>query len=79
LISLPLIEAGVLDPAEVRKRVANEPDSPYPGIDPDDVPHLLEGEEEGEPNSAAVGIAKGAQSDRDQDEDPDAEPERKAA
>jgi uncharacterized protein len=74
------INSGVLDPAEVRKRVANEPDSPYPGISPDDVPNLLEEEEGGlEPKGAAVGIAKGTQGDRDQDEDPDAEPERKAA
>ena len=73
------INSSVLDPAEVRKRVANEPDSPYPGINPDDVPNLLEEEEEGEPKGAAAGIAKGAQGDRDQHEDPDAEPERKAA
>jgi hypothetical protein len=39
------INSSVLDPAEVRKRVANDPDSPYPGIDPDKVPNLLEEEE----------------------------------
>jgi phage-related protein (TIGR01555 family) len=78
------INSSVLDPAEVRKRVANDPDSPYPGIDPDDVPDLLEEEEEGlEPKSGAAGIAKEANGERDQDDDPgaepDAEPKRKAA
>lgn len=32
------IQAGVLDPSEVRQRLANNPDSPYDGLDPDDVP-----------------------------------------
>jgi hypothetical protein len=75
------INSSVLDPAEVRKRVANDPDSPYPGINPDDVPNPLEEEEEEgvAPTGAAAGIAKEAEGDRDQDEDPDAEPERKAA
>ena len=73
------INSSVLDPAEVRKRVANEPDSPYPGINPDDVPNLLEEEEEGEPKGAAASITKGAQGDREKGEDRDAEPERKAA
>ena len=79
------INSSVLDPAEVRKRVANEPDSPYPGIDPERVPNLLEEEEEEglEPRSGAAGIAKEANGERDQDDDPgaepDAEPKRKAA
>jgi len=74
------INSSVLDPAEVRKRVGNDPDSPYPVINPDDVPNLLEEEEEDvAPMGAAAGIAKEAEGDRDQDEDPDAEPERKAA
>jgi uncharacterized protein len=73
------VNSSVLAPAEVRKRVANEPDSPYQGIDPDDVPDLLEEEEEGlEPKGAAAGIAK-AEGEPDQDNDPDAEPKRKAA
>lgn len=42
-----LIDSGVLHPAEVRKRIANDPDTPYAGIDVDDVPDLLEEEEEG--------------------------------
>jgi uncharacterized protein len=74
------INSSVLDPAEVRKRVANEPDSPYPGIDPEKVPNLLEEEEEGlEPKGAAAGIAKQAEGGRDQDEREPAERERKAA
>lgn len=32
------IQAGVLDPSEVRQRLANNPDSPYDGLDPDDMP-----------------------------------------
>jgi hypothetical protein len=45
-------------------------DSPYPGIDPDKVPNLLEEEEDGllEPKGAAAGIAKEAEGDPDQDE-----------
>jgi phage-related protein (TIGR01555 family) len=42
-----LIDAGVLHPIEVRKRIANDPDTPYAGIDIEDVPDLLEEEEEG--------------------------------
>ena len=79
------INGGVLDPAETRKSIANNPDSRYPGIDPDAVPDLLEEEEEGlEPKGAAAGIAKEADGkepdgDRDQNAEPNAEPERKAA
>jgi hypothetical protein len=71
----------VLDPAEVRKRVANEPDTPYHGIDVDKVPNLLgEEEEEGlEPKGAAARIAEAAEGDRDQDDDGRAEPQRGAA
>lgn len=42
-----LIDSGVLHPIEVRKRIANDPDTPYSGIDVEDVPELLEEEEEG--------------------------------
>jgi phage-related protein (TIGR01555 family) len=74
------INSSVLAPAEVRKRVANEPDSPYPGINPDEVPDLLEEEEEGlEPKGAAARIAEEAEGSGDQDEGDDAEPEPKAA
>ncbi len=41
------IDTGVLDPAEVRAKVANDPASPYDGLDPDDVPDLLSEEMEG--------------------------------
>jgi uncharacterized protein len=74
------INSSVISPAEERKRVANEPDTPYQGIDPDDVPDLLEEEEEGiEPKGAAVRIAEGAEGNRDQDDDDRAEPQREAA
>ena len=32
------IDKGIIDPAEARQRLATEEDSPYQGIDPDDVP-----------------------------------------
>jgi uncharacterized protein len=74
------IDSSVLGPAEVRKTVATTPDSRYQGIDPDDVPNLLEEEEEGlEPGPGAARTAETAEGDPDQDEDPDVEPERKAA
>jgi phage-related protein (TIGR01555 family) len=42
-----LIDSGVLAPDESRKRVANDPGSDYSSIDVEDVPDLLEEEEEG--------------------------------
>lgn len=41
------IDAGVVSPAEVRQRLASDPDSSYDGLDPDDLPDLLDEEEEG--------------------------------
>jgi uncharacterized protein len=41
------IDSGVLHPEEVRTKVANDPESGYDGIDPDDVPDLLEEEQAG--------------------------------
>jgi uncharacterized protein len=38
---------GVLAPAEIRKRIANDPDLPYTEIDADDLPDLLKEETEG--------------------------------
>jgi uncharacterized protein len=77
------INGGVLDPAETRKSIANNPDSRYPGIDPDDVPDLLEEEEEGlEPKGAAAGLAKEAEGDEpdaERDQDERDEPEREVA
>lgn len=32
------IQSGVLDPSEVRQRLASDPDSRYDGLDPDDMP-----------------------------------------
>ena len=74
------INGGVLDAGEVRKRVANEPDTPYHGIDVDKVPRLLEEQEGGlGPDGAAARIAAQAEGERDQDEGEGAEPERKVA
>lgn len=41
------IDSGVLSPEEERRRIANDPDSPYSGLDPDDVPDLLDEEAQG--------------------------------
>lgn len=42
-----LIDSGQIDQEEGRRRLALDPESGYHGIDPDDVPELLEEEEEG--------------------------------
>lgn len=39
------VEAGVLDPVEVRTRLANDDKSPYAGLDPEDVPEPPEEED----------------------------------
>ncbi len=55
-----LIDCGVLAPEEDRKRIAADPDSDYASIDVDDVPDLLDEEEEGlEPKSSAEHLASG--------------------
>jgi len=41
------VDAGVLDPHEVRKRIASDPDTPYADLDVDDMPDLLDEEERG--------------------------------
>jgi len=41
------VDTGVISPEEERKRVAADPDTLYPGLDPDDLPDLREEEEEG--------------------------------
>lgn len=41
------IDKGVLAPEEVRERVISDPDLPYGGLDPEDVPDLAQEEEEG--------------------------------
>lgn len=41
------VDMGVIAPEEVRNRLANDPDSMYPGLDPDDMPDLLDEEEQG--------------------------------
>ncbi|NTJ67538.1 DUF1073 domain-containing protein [Agrobacterium rhizogenes] len=41
------IDAGVVSSAEVRQRLASDPDSSYDGLDPDEMPDLLEEEEGG--------------------------------
>lgn len=41
------VDMGALAPAEVRKRIINDKDLPYTGLDPDDVPQLDVEEEQG--------------------------------
>ena len=42
------IDAGVIDPHEARVRLAADPNGPYPGLDPNDMPAPAPGEMEGE-------------------------------
>ena len=42
-----LIDSGAISTEEERRRVAEDPDTPYAGLDPDDVPDLLEEEQFG--------------------------------
>jgi phage-related protein (TIGR01555 family) len=58
------IDGGVLDPSEVREKIANDKDSPYQNIDPDAVP---------EPPQPAGGDPFGADPDDESggDDDPD--------
>lgn len=58
------VAMGALSPEEVRTRLANDPGSPYAGLDPEDVPDLMEEEEQGleplggRPQPIAQGAAK---------------------
>ena len=61
-----LIQEGVLSPAEVRKRVANDVDSPYAGIDVDDLPDppAPEGGGEGGPGAPGGPMGEAGPGDR---------------
>jgi phage-related protein (TIGR01555 family) len=51
------IDSGVLSQEEERRRIATDPRSLYPGLDPDDVPELLQEEEQGlVPEGAGKGL-----------------------
>lgn len=41
------VDMGALAPAEVRKRIVNDPELPYTALDPDELPDLEEEEEKG--------------------------------
>jgi phage-related protein (TIGR01555 family) len=47
-----LVQSGVIDPLEVRERLAADPDSPYANLDVDDVPEPPDGGEEPEQDAA---------------------------
>lgn len=54
------IDSGVIAPEEERKRIASDPDTLYPGLNPDDVPDLKLEEEAGlEPKGSAERLAQG--------------------
>lgn len=56
-------DVGAIAPAEIRKRIIDDPELPYAGLDPDDVPDLAEEEEEGlEPGGKKAGEAGGQDS-----------------
>lgn len=50
-----LIENGAISAEESRKRVANDPDSPYQGLDPDDMPEPPETDEEDPDGPEGIG------------------------
>jgi hypothetical protein len=39
-VDVAYVDAGILSREEVRQRLASDPDAPYHGIDPDDMPEL---------------------------------------
>jgi len=51
------IDAGVIAPQDRRQKVSNDPDSPYAGLDPEDMPNLKEEEQEGLKPSGGSGSA----------------------
>lgn len=54
------VDSGAIGPEEERARIAADPGTRYPGIDPNDVPDLKEEEEEGlEPKGWAAALAEG--------------------
>jgi len=66
------VDTGVLAPEEIRKRVAGDPDTPYAGLDVDDLPDLLEEETEGglepsggKPEVVATEVSGGKAQDAD--------------
>jgi hypothetical protein len=46
-VDVGYLDSGVLSPEEIRTKVANDPESGYDSIDPDDVPDLLDEEIQG--------------------------------
>jgi len=51
------VDSGVVSPEEVRAKVAADPESGFQGLDPDDVPDLLQEEQEGLiPEGAGKGL-----------------------
>lgn len=55
-----LIDSSVISPEEERKRIAADPESGYHGIDPEDVPNIMEEEAEGSVDPNSVGKKSGA-------------------
>jgi hypothetical protein len=74
-----LVDSGVVSQEEERKRIANDPDSGYQGLDPDDMPDLKMEEEEGGlvPKGGGAGLkaelAEGGEEKDDGSEEKDEE------
>lgn len=59
------VDMGAIAPAEIRKIIVEDPDLPFTGLDPDDVPDLLEEEEEGlEPQGGRPDPKAGGEPDK---------------
>jgi hypothetical protein len=63
------VEMGAISPAEVRKKIIDDEDSPYAGLDPDDVPEPPQqpGMEGGEPGEGEIDMPGGAGGEQDDD------------
>lgn len=69
-----LVDGGILRPEESRKRISADADSPYAGLDPDDLPDLLDEEEEGlEPKGSAEKLAQAAEGSKSDDSEASSE------
>lgn len=64
-----LIDGGIISPEEARKRISADPDTAYPGLDPEDMPASVDDGQDTEDNplAAMFGGSGGGAGDHDQD------------
>jgi phage-related protein (TIGR01555 family) len=76
-----LVGAGILDPVEVRKRLAADPQTPYDGLDVEQVPEGVPGEEDDGPDLGSMIGQLGARDPaaREEGRRPDEEGDRTGA